>query len=460
MAKYICECCSRDFLQKSRFNNHLKQKIECQNKHKIIEKIVNNNINKKLNRKENIVLLNNNIIMDDKIQVNKKMKFIDLFCGIGGFHIALKNLDCECVMACDIDAKCRETYKKNFNIEPRSNIKDIDEKNIPDFNILCAGFPCQPFSNGGKKKSFNDTRGLLFDEIIRIANYKKPKFMFLENVKHILKVSNGEVFKYIVEKIKLAGYNLQIFQLSPHKYGIPQQRERVFFVCIKNDLYNNEEIKLINQNLNLKISDIVKENEPEYNIQTDIKYVLDAWNELIKQFNINEKISPTILIHDYFRTYSEEEFKKLPLWKKDYMIKNKPLIDKYKTIIEPWYNRHKDILLKREIYGKLEWQVGEIKENDNIYNYFIQMRQSGIRVKKTNYFPTLVAISQIPIYGKNKSYISPRQCARLQSFPETFILDSNDRVVYKQMGNSVNVHNVFMVIQSTLKHYNLLYNSS
>jgi len=363
------------------------------------------------------------------IIINSKMKFIDLFCGIGGFHIVLKNLNCECVLACDIDKKCRETYKTNFGIEPIVDIKNINEKTMPDFDILCGGFPCQPFSNGGNKKSFDDKRGLLFDEIIRIANYKKPKFMFLENVKHILKVSNGDVYKYIVEKIKLIGYQLQIFQLSPHNYGIPQQRERVFFVCIRNDLYNNQEIKLIKHNLNLKITDIIKEND--------------------------EKISPTILIHDYFRTYLPNEFDNLSSWKKDYIIKNKPLLDKYKSIIEPWYNKYKDLLSKREIYGKLEWQVGKIKDNDDIYNYFIQIRQSGIRVKKENYFPTLVAISQIPIYGKIKSYISPRQCARLQSFPETFILDNNDKVVYKQLGNSVNVHNVFMVINSTFVHYNL-----
>lgn len=390
------------------------------------------------------------------IIINSKMKFIDLFCGIGGFHIALTNLNCECILACDIDKKCRETYKINYGIEPVSDIKDINEKTMPDFDILCGGFPCQPFSNGGNKKSFNDKRGLLFDEIIRIANYKKPKFMFLENVKHILKVSNGEVYKYIIEKIKLIGYNLQIFQLSPHNYGIPQQRERVFFVCVRNDLYNNQEIKLIKHNLNLKITDIIHDNDEKYNIQSDIKNVLNAWNELIKQFNIDEKISPTILIHDYFRIYSQNEFDNLAPWKKDYMIKNKPLLDKYKSIIEPWYNKYKDLLSKREIYGKLEWQVGKIKDNDDIYNYFIQIRQSGIRVKKTNYFPTLVAISQIPIYGKNKSYISPRQCARLQSFPETFILDNNDKVSYKQLGNSVNVHNVFMVINSTLQCFNFL----
>lgn len=423
----------------NKINNNKENEIECNSESKKSDIIINIESNNK-----------------DK-EINSNMKFIDLFCGIGGFHLALKESGCECVLACDIDKKCRETYFNNFGIEPVSNIKDIDEKTMPDFDILSGGFPCQPFSNGGKKKSFEDNRGLLFDEIMRIANYKKPKFMFLENVKHILKVSNGEVYNYIVDKIKKNGYILQVFQLSPHNYGIPQQRERVFFVCVRADIYNNNIIILQDKTQKININDdIMKEKYDKYIIPNDIKDVLDAWNELIKHFDVNDKISPTILIHDYFRTYSKEEFEGLSFWKKDYMIKNKPLLDKYKLIVEEWYKKYNNILSKREIYGKLEWQVGKIKENDDIYNYFIQIRQSGIRVKKPDYFPTLVAISQIPIYGKTKSYISPRQCARLQSFPESFILDNNDKVVYKQMGNSVNVFNVSMVIESTLKHYNLL----
>jgi len=516
MPIYTCERCLKEFSQKSHYNTHLKRKKPCQNNKGKIEEVVEKMVNEKLNNSLNIRLIggNDNVVISqsntnmisntkfeemklnelkkyckenkikdisglkktdiiDKIRNHKNMnketilknitkssnnhnlKFIDLFCGIGGFHLALKELGGQCVLACDIDKKCRETYLKNFGIEPVSNIKDIDEKIMPDFDILCGGFPCQPFSNGGKKKSFDDDKGLLFDEIMRIANYKKPKFMFLENVKHILKVSNGKVYNYIVEKIKKNGYVLQVFQLSPHKYGIPQQRERVFFVCVREDLYNSREIILNETMYKISINDIIRENDDKYLIQSDIKNVLDAWNELIKQFDINEKISPTILIHDYFRKYSKEEYEELPVWKQDYMSKNKPLLEKYNFIIKKWYNKNKDILSKREIYGKLEWQVGKIIENDDIYNYFIQIRQSGIRVKKPEYFPTLVAISQIPIYGKTKSYISPRQCARLQSFPESFMLDENDKVVYKQMGNSVNVSNVLMVIKSTLKHYHL-----
>jgi DNA (cytosine-5)-methyltransferase 1 len=134
-------------------------------------------------------------------------------------------------------------------------------------------------------------------------------------------------------------------------------------------------------------------------------------------------------------------------------MKNRPLIAKYRTQFDEWYRKHSVILQKREIYGKLEWQTGPVTANDSIFNHFIQIRQSGIRVKKGKYFPTLVAISQIPIYGKEKRYITPRECARLQSFPDSFKLPAEDKKSYKQLGNSVNVDNVFTVIHSTLSHY-------
>ena len=180
------------------------------------------------------------------ISQNQQLTYIDLFCGIGGFHQALNKIGAKCLLACDIDKDCRMVYKDNYGIEPVSNIKEIDETTLPDFDILCGGFPCQAFSNGGKKKCFEDNRGLLFDEIIRISKVKKPKFMFLENVKHILKVSNGTVIHYIKEQIANIGYHLQLFQISPHNFGIPQQRERVYFVCVRNDIYNGREIVLPN----------------------------------------------------------------------------------------------------------------------------------------------------------------------------------------------------------------------
>ena len=388
---------------------------------------------------------------------NKELKFIDLFCGIGGFHQALKDLGHKCILACDIDKACREVYKKNYGIEPVNNVKDIEPEKLEDFDIICAGFPCQAFSNGGKKLCFEDSRGLLFDEIIRIAKVKKPRFMFLENVKHILKVNNGEVIKYIKQKIDETGYQLQLFQLSPHEYGIPQQRERIYFVCIRKDIYK-ENFSLIHEKKKpnfMNFLDTCDKIDKKYFIDGDVLNCLESWDKIIKKFKKGEKISPTIMINDYYKFYSKNEFNQFATWRKDYMTKNLTLINKYQKEFDEFYAENNEILTKRNIYGQLDWQCGIIKENDSIFNYFIQVRQSGIRVKKAEYFPTLVAISQIPIYGKEKRYITPRECARLQGFPENFIIDSNDKNAYKQFGNSVCVENVKNVIESCLKYYKM-----
>ena len=391
--------------------------------------------------------------------MSQPLTFIDLFCGIGGFHQALDGLGAKCILACDIDEKCRINYELNYGVKPVKDIKDINEKMLPDFDILCGGFPCQPFSNGGKKKTFEDKRGLLFDEIMRIVKEKQPRFLFLENVKHILKVSEGKVLAYIEQQIDQHGYVLERFQMSPHEYGVPQQRERIYFVCVRKDIYNEIPIQLINKDTSaLTVSDILEDSnsmDNKYYLQGDILNVLEAWDEFIKHVDVGETLSPTILIHDAFKSYTEEEFNGLAAWRKEYMIKNRRILEKYKDFIGPWYTKHKELLSKREIYGKLEWQVGKVKENDSIFNYFMQIRQSGIRVRKENYFPTLVAISQIPIYGREKRYITPRECARLQSFPDTYRIAPNDKVSYKQFGNSVNVKNVKTVIESTLNHYDL-----
>jgi len=173
-------------------------------------------------------------------------------------------------------------------------------------------------------------------------------------------------------------------------------------------------------------------------------------------FKVGEKLSPVILTHEFYKNYTPVEFSKLKQWKKTYITKNKLLYYKYKPQWDLWYEKHKIILNKRSIYGQLDWQVGVVKENDSIFNYFIQIRQSGIRVKRARYFPTLVAISQIPIYGKEKRYLTPRECAKIQSFPGSFILHPNVKQAYKQLGNSVNCHNVNNVVRSTLLQYNFL----
>ena len=199
-----------------------------------------------------------------------------------------------------------------------------------------------------------------------------------------------------------------------------------------------------------------KDVDKKYKIEKKILDILEAWDEMVQVFEKNEKLSPTILCHEFYRKYTTDEYDKLPEWKKDYMKKNTHIYNKYKKYWDTWYEKHKNNLEKREIYGKLEWQSGIKKDKDSIFNHFIQVRQSGIRVKKSTYFPTLVAMVQTPIYGKHKRYITPRECARLQSFPESFIMHENDKIAYKQFGNAVNVDVIHLVINNVLKLYNLL----
>lgn len=384
------------------------------------------------------------------------MKFIDLFCGVGGFHQALRKLGHECVLACDIDEKCREVYEDNYNIKPEKNVIDIDTSKIEDFDILTGGFPCQPFSNAGKKKSFDDDRGNLFMQIVRIAVDKSPKFLFLENVKHIKRISEGRVMTYILNKLDEIGYKVQVVELSPHQLGVPQQRERVVFICVRKDIYTEDIDLHLDPNIECDFSTIFETDESitaKYKVKQDVSNVLHAWDEIIQQFEENQKMSPMILAHEIKKEYTEAEFSKLPAWKKDCIEKNKVIYAKYKGIFDSWIDETYDLLSKRQIYSQLDWQAGPLKENDSIFDHFIQIRQSGVRVKKTKYFPTLVAIVQTPIYGKEERYLTPRECARLQSFPDTFKLHKTDQVSYKQFGNAVNVDVVHKVIYETLKIY-------
>lgn len=282
--------------------------------------------------------------------------------------------------------------------------------------------------------------------------------MFLENVKHILKVGEGKVIEYIKQKLDDNNYHLQLFEISPHHYGVPQQRDRVYFVCVRKDIHNGSDIELPPKVDDFAFEDFLDKQEdidPKYFIDGDVLECLNAWEEMIKIFPPKEKISPVIMINEHYNNHTQEQFDAYADWRKGYITANKPLIQKYKPQWDAWYEKHKEILQKREIYGKLEWQAGPIKENDSIWNYFIQIRQSGIRVKKAHHFPTLVAISQIPIYGKEKRYITPRECARLQSFPDDFKIDALDKNSYKQFGNAVNVSNVHTVIKATFDHYGL-----
>lgn len=166
----------------------------------------------------------------------KKMKFIDLFAGIGGFRYALESLGCECVFSSEWDKYCQESYKLNFNDTPYGDITKIDEKDIPSFDILCGGFPCQPFSVSGKQKGFSDTRGTLFFDIARIVAYHKPKVILLENVKNLKAHNDGATFEVISNTLNELNYNIYYKVLNAKNFELPQNRERITIICIRKDI--------------------------------------------------------------------------------------------------------------------------------------------------------------------------------------------------------------------------------
>lgn len=162
---------------------------------------------------------------------NNPIKFVDICCGIGSFHLSFTKLGMECVFACDIDKDVRETYKLNYDIQPAGDLYDVNVETVPSFDVLCAGFPCQPFSNAGKHLGFDDTRGNVFFKIMEWVNYHNPKFIVLENVPAIKTHDSGNTFKTICESLKNAGYSVNTQIIKCSDYGIPQMRKRMLIVC-------------------------------------------------------------------------------------------------------------------------------------------------------------------------------------------------------------------------------------
>ncbi|MEO1807576.1 MAG: DNA (cytosine-5-)-methyltransferase [Bacteroidota bacterium] len=164
------------------------------------------------------------------------VRYIDLFCGIGGFRTAMDQacakigINSECVFSSDIDEHARISYEANYGHRPHGDITKVSESEVPDHDILFAGFPCQPFSIIGQRKGFEDTRGTLFFDIARILNYKRPKAFILENVKQLVGHNKGNTLRVIIDSLKEMGYTVYVKVLNALHYGLPQKRERIIIV--------------------------------------------------------------------------------------------------------------------------------------------------------------------------------------------------------------------------------------
>lgn len=383
-------------------------------------------------------------------------KFIDLFAGIGGFHQAMKKCNGKCVYAAEICEETANSYKNNYEINALNDITKVNPNDIPEHDVLCAGFPCQSFSKAGNQKGFGDARGTLFFDIIRILEnhikrYGGPKYLILENVKHLISHDKGNTWIRIRNELIKIGYNVieKPLIVSPHYFGIPQLRERAVIVAVRNDLYDKKIHLLIEKkmkNTNSIDSIIMQKDSKEYKLTsfkiTDYdEKLFDMWNDFIK--NINRKIIGFPIWSDEF--YSNKSICELPKWKQEIIEKNRNLYIENKIFIDKWYNKYDQLSWVKKTHRKFEWQVDN--KISSIYEGIIQFRPSGIRVKQPTEFPALVAMVHVPIIGKHKRYLTPREMANLQSFPASFKIDSNIRLAYKQFGNAVNVDVIYNIFK-------------
>lgn len=377
----------------------------------------------------------------------ENFKFIDLFCGIGGFHQAMTSFGGECVFASDIDADCRKTYDSNYHIMPAGDITKIDASEIPAHDVLCGGFPCQSFSKAGKRLGFaDDTKGTLFFDICRILDYHRPKYALLENVRNLASHDHGNTWKVIHETLDSLGYNLlpEPVIFSPHYIGIPQHRERVFIMCVRKDIGQIDKFTFDKTNLPECSIDSILQDDDEidnienYRLSQDMQNLIDLWNEFIQNIKVDRLPGFPIWSDRLCDLDPKEDLSQYPDWKVNFILRNHSLYTSNREFIDDWLTRAKQNPLFFGAKAKLEWQAGQTKKPD-IWKQIFQFRPSGIRVKVNSYFPALVAIVQTSIIGSRRRFLTPRECARLQSFPDSFIIDPKQPQAYKQFGNSVNV---------------------
>lgn len=371
----------------------------------------------------------------------------------------MKSFGGRCVFACDIDADCRKTYETNYGLKPEGDITKIDASEIPPHDILFAGFPCQSFSKAGKRLGFDDeTKGTLFFDVCRILEYHRPKYAILENVKNLATHDHGNTWRVIHDKLTMLGYSLLpspvIF--SPHYIGIPQHRERVYIMCIRKDIGEVKPFifkKAKDQDCSIESilqDDNEIDNIKDYRISEETIRLIDLWNEFIQNISVI-KLPGFPIWSEYLHDANDnEDVSMYPSWKQNFIHKNNELYLKNKEFIDEWLPRAKTNPLFFGAKAKLEWQAGQTDHPD-IWKQIFQFRPSGIRVKVNSYFPALVAIVQTSIIGPRKRFLTPRECARLQCFPDDFIPDIKPSQAYKQFGNAVNVECTKVFINHILK---------
>ncbi len=448
---------------------------------------------------------------------NKDYKYIDLFAGLGGFHLALEQLGGgKCVFASELKKDLQDLYRINFPQTPivEGDITQIPPSDIPAHDILCAGFPCQPFSQAGKRQGFEDEkqRGNLFDYICAILDKHHPEYVLLENVANLKGHDHGRTWKTIHQKLTELNYEVaEPAILSPHQFGIPQHRRRIYIVCRNKDYGTLDDFCFpTTEEKELHINDIINSKDKDYiPLKADTRKQLDIWEDFLHkcfkhnksipsfpiwamEFGANyeyEGLAPTYqplenlkerkgkfgtvltgntrkeLIEKlpiYAQTTKTKEF---PKWKKRYIQENRIFYNNNKEWLDSWMENVKGF---SNSHLKLEWNCG-VEAKPTLFDKIVQFRASGIRIKLPTFSPALNLVgTQVPIFpwiklpkstlkegdADHGRYMTIKEGARLQGMEdlkfgnENFKLSTNR--CYEALGNAVNVTIVKMIAKKLL----------
>lgn len=404
--------------------------------------------------------------------------------------MAASALGGRCVFACETDEQLRATYESNFGIAPAGDIREVDPKKIPKHDLLCAGFPCQPFSKAGGQKGLNDSiRGTVFFNVIEILRYRRPKFVVLENVSHFVRHDEGNTYNKLKTSLEAIGYHVRHAQLSPHRFDVPQIRERMYMVGQLGGLNSFQWPIPQTNGEELSIRAVLDKNPKEaLPLSKQVIECLETWQEFLEAFPQDEQLPSFPIwsmefgatypykqdplykvpvktlqkkrgacgeklnyrlrrdIMQHLPSYARAEEDAFPCWKQEFIRKNRELYRRHKEWINQWLDKIRRFPPSLQ---KLEWNCKG--GGRNIWSYVIQFRASGVRVKRPTTAPSLVAMTttQVPIIGWERRYMTVKECARLQSM-EGLKHFPRDTAAMAALGNAVNVKVARLVLEKLL----------